>query len=64
MKAPFLRIVAGTALADRAPIAREPRTETHANRLARDHRRDAWRSAEALTQYWRARLVPLEKGET
>lgn len=56
MTAPFLRIVAGTALADRAPIAREPRSETHANRLARDHRRDEWRRAEALTQYWRARL--------
>jgi hypothetical protein len=56
MRAPFLRIVAGTALADPAPIAREPRTETHANRLARDHRRDEWRRAEALTQYWRARL--------
>jgi hypothetical protein len=56
MTVPFLRIVAGTALADRAPMAREPRSETHANRLARDHRRDAWRSAEALTQYWRARL--------
>lgn len=59
MRAPFLRIVAGTALAGpaaTAPSAREPRTETHANRLARDHRRDAWRRAEALTQYWRARL--------
>lgn len=57
MTVPFLRIVAGTALAEPAPISpREPRTETLANRLARDIRRDAWRRAEALTQYWRARL--------
>jgi hypothetical protein len=71
MRAPFLRLVAGTAIVgpvttaaepsgrpapDRELIQREPITATHANKLARDHRRDAWRRAEALTQYWRARL--------
>lgn len=60
MTAPFLRIVAGTALAApaiAAPIERKPHSETHANKLARDRRRDAWLRAEALTQYWRARLT-------
>ena len=75
MKAPFLQLVAGTALAgpvttaaelsarpapdngsDREPIQREPITATHANKLARDQRRDAWDIAEVVTRYWRARL--------
>jgi hypothetical protein len=71
MNAPFLRVVAGTALAgpvttaaepsarpapDRKPIQREPITATHANTLARDRRKDAWGIAEVVTRYWRARI--------
>jgi hypothetical protein len=70
MRAPFLHLVAGTAVAgpattarpapdngsDREPIEREPRSVTHANKLARDRRKDAWEIAEVVTRYWRARL--------
>jgi hypothetical protein len=70
MTAPFLRIVAGTAVAGPVTTARpappcssspkeqerKPRSETHANSLARDNRRDAWHIAEVVTRYWRARI--------
>jgi hypothetical protein len=75
MRAPFLRIVAGTALAGPVTnaakpsgrsgleiatrsegIQREPGTETHANRLARDNRGHAWPIADVVTRYWRARI--------
>jgi hypothetical protein len=61
----------GTALADpvttarpapetgsrSAPVKREPRTETHANKLARDNRKKTWDVAEVVSRYWHARIV-------
>jgi hypothetical protein len=70
MTAPFLQLVAGTALAGPVTNAAKPsvrpalviasRSEgisaTHANALARDNRRAAWDIAEVVTRYWRARI--------
>jgi hypothetical protein len=70
MKAPFLQLVAGTAIAGPVTNAAKPsarpapkiasRSEgisaTHANALARDNRRAAWEIAEVVTRYWRARI--------
>jgi len=61
MRAPILQLVAGTALAGhvtaRPSVRPEPEiSATHANKLARDQRRDAWDIAEVVTRYWRARI--------
>jgi hypothetical protein len=70
-KTPGLRIVGGTAYGQAAvgiptttsePVRRAdpprnpPLTETARNTRLREQRKEAWRCAEAATQYWRARL--------
>lgn len=53
--APSARAVPETG-SQSEPVTRKPRSETHANSLARENRRDAWHVAEVVTRYWHARI--------